>query len=980
MRKEIVILFICVVLIVMYIIAKCFYKKYKHTKNRTDVIQYIDQINIYNKLYPRKQLINIPVYYINMDKDVQRNQWMLSQLSNNVSDFKRVPGVNGKLILNKNMDKIPYNNNDNNKFISFKNEFDSLSHSEIGCILSHLCAIKTAYENNETIAIIMEDDVYIDMTNILDTSLEELIQHAPKNWEIIQLVHIDSSILKEPIKRLNKYTYHEHKNGKMAGSTCAYVINRKGMEKVLSKLGINPFYLQKDSSIFGVSDSILYDNASTIILHPSVLVPYNIDMDSTIHTDHTDSHIALTQNILKEYKDNIDINNFNFNDSSLKLLNIIIYNENETHERLMKKELEIYLQKFNNFVTFYFVTYRQQQEDIILENNCIYIKGTEGFIPQVLNKTIIATDYCVNTLKTQFDFLIRSNISSVINFDKFPLQELTFEKCYSGPQQLNLNWLDIPFGINEQNINEIRNTKYVSGTSIIMSNDVVNYLLEHQSELDNTIIDDVSIGVLLSKVYHPKEIKQNKKFLVNTIDENAFVIRNKSDDRYDDVKRMQKINKLFPNWKNIPFVTISYNSLTFIKNFIDQLKRFPNPIIIIDNASTYKPLKSYFMNIKHELRDRITIHQLDYNYGHTVYLQRKDLLPSIYILSDPDLELHKDMPLNASEVLLKLSEQYKAYKVGSALDLSDKDNFIQCKNYTRGKSIYDWESQFWEYPINNKKHELYNADIDTTLCLVNLKFKDNNKNIRVAGNFTAKHLPWYKDYIKKNVPLDEIKEWKKNNKSSSILFDCLRLYDFPNEFVPFLDKIFYINLDTRKDRREKIEHELDSYNLEYERFNAIKNKFGALGCYQSHLTILKLAKERNYKNVLILEDDFTFVVDKDEFKNSISKLQNVNFDICMISYNMLKSVDCEYPFLKKVIDAQTTSGYIVNNHFFDKLIYLLEYYMPYLEKTKNTSLYAIDMIWKKLQPTSRWYHFTDRLGIQREDYSDIENKVVNYNV
>jgi len=59
---------------------------------------------------------------------------------------------------------------------------------------------------------------------------------------------------------------------------------------------------------------------------------------------------------------------------------------------------------------------------------------------------------------------------------------------------------------------------------------------------------------------------------------------------------------------------------------------------------------------------------------------------------------------------------------------------------------------------------------------------------------------------------------------------------------------------------------------------------------------------------------------------------------------------------------------------------LLEYYMPYLEKTKNKHLYAIDMIWKKLQPESKWYHFINCLGVQREDYSDIENKVVNYKV
>ena len=236
----------------------------------------------------------------------------------------------------------------------------------------------------------------------------------------------------------------------------------------------------------------------------------------------------------------------------------------------------------------------------------------------------------------------------------------------------------------------------------------------------------------------------------------------------------RNIYEYFPYCKDIPIVIISYNNLTFIKNFIDQILKFRNPIIIIDNKSTYQPIYEYYNYIKDKLLDKITIHKLNYNYGHTVYLKRQDLLPSIYILSDPDLQINYDMPYNMTEILLKLSNKYKAYKVGSALDISDHEKFINCKNYTEDKSIYDWEIQFWKNPIKNENFELYKADIDTTFCLVNTKYK-NNLNIRVAGNFTVKHLPWYKDYIKNNVPKDEIDEWKKNNKSSSILFQCLKL-------------------------------------------------------------------------------------------------------------------------------------------------------------------------------------------------------------
>ena len=69
--------------------------------------------------------------------------------------------------------------------------------------------------------------------------------------------------------------------------------------------------------------------------------------------------------------------------------------------------------------------------------------------------------------------------------------------------------------------------------------------------------------------------------------------------------------------------------------------------------------------------------------------------------------------------------------------------------------------------------EIYNAKIDTTCCLVNSQYSigesglDGN-HIRVAGIFTAKHLPWYKNYIKDHFSKDELKFWLDNNISSSI--------------------------------------------------------------------------------------------------------------------------------------------------------------------------------------------------------------------
>jgi len=160
-----------------------------------------------------------------------------------------------------------------------------------------------------------------------------------------------------------------------------------------------------------------------------------------------------------------------------------------------------------------------------------------------------------------------------------------------------------------------------------------------------------------------------------------------------------------------------------------------------------------------------------------VYMTLQDQLPDVYVLSDPDLEIGPDMPLRFAEIWLALSEKYESYKVGAALRLDDKHDFIDCPNYTSGKGIYDFESQYWVDRIDNPSYELYRAGIDTTLCLVNRRYwnGDAYAGIRVAGPMAVRHLPWYSDYIKTHVDPAEIEFWKANNKSSSILFTCLSL-------------------------------------------------------------------------------------------------------------------------------------------------------------------------------------------------------------
>ena len=71
------------------------------------------------------------------------------------------------------------------------------------------------------------------------------------------------------------------------------------------------------------------------------------------------------------------------------------------------------------------------------------------------------------------------------------------------------------------------------------------------------------------------------------------------------------------------------------------------------------------------------------------------------------------------------------------------------------------------------------------------------------------------------------------------------------EFPPIL----VINLDSRQDRWAKIQESFSHWPVRLERVSAVKADKGWMGCRDSHIKCIKIAKERKYPWVLVLEDD-----------------------------------------------------------------------------------------------------------------------------
>ena len=195
-----------------------------------------------------------------------------------------------------------------------------------------------------------------------------------------------------------------------------------------------------------------------------------------------------------------------------------------------------------------------------------------------------------------------------------------------------------------------------------------------------------------------------------------------------------------------------------------------------------------------------------------------------------------------------------------------------------------------------------------------------------------------------------------------------------------IENAFYINLESRIDRKEHVEQQLVNIGIHATRFNAIKLTNGAIGCSMSHLKCLEIAKQNNWEHILIVEDDILFL-NPGLFKNQLNKFfkSNSDFDVVLIAGNNMPPYQKIDDSCVKVYRCQTTTGYIVKKHYYDTMISNIKEGIQKLMKNPEQHVqYAIDKYWFRLQEKDNWFLITPLTVTQREDYSDIEKRHTNY--
>jgi hypothetical protein len=232
------------------------------------------------------------------------------------------------------------------------------------------------------------------------------------------------------------------------------------------------------------------------------------------------------------------------------ILNLILFSNENCFYREYLKMIELqkeYMKSYksnNNNITFYFYCYKEDlQEEYMIEDDMIYIKGAETYVPGILEKTIKVFEITKNM---EYDFLLRSNISTVIDYSKLDniLYKIPDDVIYAGGFCCLHNWIDNPSGIHK-----IYNIRFILGTSIILRREGVHKLINNKNVLSKTIIDDVAIGLFFNHFGDkPYGFDNYYRYNLSCVTNGVVFYRNRKSyknavQREDDVINMQNIIK-----------------------------------------------------------------------------------------------------------------------------------------------------------------------------------------------------------------------------------------------------------------------------------------------------------------------------------------------------------------------------------------------------------------------------------------------------
>ena len=250
------------------------------------------------------------IYWINLERSKDRYANMTEMFKDpifNGIDIERINAFDGK-------------EKDATAFFTKQKKEGKNYQAEHACLLSHLQTIKAFSESNHEVALIMEDDCTLEFKPYWKKTIKQIMDDAPKDWEIIQLSYITDTIPATIPE--NEYTKIDNnsKNSPKYWGACTYIIKKSAAQQFIktSYLPDKDKYVLHDYTPIISADIYIYTLLNSYN-YKYPMFTYKTQTESTIHNEdiavHNKSKKMLIQHFYPEYYKKIYDNNNNNKDT-----------------------------------------------------------------------------------------------------------------------------------------------------------------------------------------------------------------------------------------------------------------------------------------------------------------------------------------------------------------------------------------------------------------------------------------------------------------------------------------------------------------------------------------------------------------------------------------------------------------------------------------------------------------------------------------
>ena len=200
-----------------------------------------------------------------------------------------------------------------------------------------------------------------------------------------------------------------------------------------------------------------------------------------------------------------------------------------------------------------------------------------------------------------------------------------------------------------------------------------------------------------------------------------------------------------------------------------------------------------------------------------------------------------------------------------------------------------------------------------------------------------------------------------------------------NNPFDYFDEMYCINLDDRTDRWEHAQKEFEKAGIKdrVQRFSAIRETDGRVGIIKSNLGVVKLAKKKGLKNVLVFEDDVEFLVDNPQevLAKSLEQVGSLDWRLFYLGANTHQKLIKVKPNLILLKNAFAVHSMAYSHKAYDDFIKRYEG----IEKINSMNDILDVYLAQYFQEKYVCLMVNPMMTTQMNSYSDIEKRVVNYN-